>query len=262
MIAAAESAAARAWPLLFNIVETGVHIEQAVDKVGTTWRVAARPCLEACRQLGFPARIHEDVHMSHAGPDRIVLASGSETRRRMLENVGVKFIADSINVPERRIMAQHKPGGASSRMIAMIIASEKARVGSWRHPGALVIGADQVLEFEGAAWSKCRSERELADFLGKLRGCSHFLHSAASAWVSGKPVWRAVRTAEVVMNEYSEEAISSHIRKFGKKALASVGGYFAESDPAGLVSAVRGDMNVVLGMPLDDIREFLADREC
>lgn len=200
--------------------------------------------------------------MSGSIPERLVLASGSETRRRMLEDAGVEFVADSVEVPERKIMAQHKPGGASPRMIALIIASEKARVGSWRHPGALVIGADQVLEFEGAAWSKCRSERELADFLGKLRGSTHLLHSAASASVSGKPVWRAVRTAEVAMNEYSEEAVSSHIRKFGKKALASVGGYFAESDPAGLVSAVRGDMNVVLGMPLDDILEFLAGREC
>lgn len=200
--------------------------------------------------------------MSAANPDRIVLASGSDARRRMLEEAGVEFIADAVGVPERRIIAQHQPGGASPRMIAVIIASEKARVGSWRHPGALAIGADQVLEFEGAAWSKCQDKRELADFLGKLRGCSHFLHSAASAWVSGRPVWRTVRTAEVEMNEYSEDAISSHIRKFGKKALASVGGYFAESDPAGLVSAVRGDMNVVLGMPLDDILEFLASREC
>lgn len=200
--------------------------------------------------------------MSGSNLDRIVLASGSQTRRRMLKNAGIEFVAGSVEVPEREIMAQHKPGGVSPRMIAMIIASEKARVGSWRHPGALVIGVDQVLEFEGAAWSKCRNERELADFLGKLRGSSHFLHSAASASVAGKPVWRAARTAEVAMNAYSDEAISSHIRTFGKKALASVGGYFAESDPAGLVSAVRGDMNVVLGMPLDDILEFLAGREC
>ena len=246
---------------MFNIVETDIHIEQVFDKAGRTRRIPARPGLEARCQPAFPARIHEDVHMSAADLNRIVLASGSETRRRMLESAGVEFIADSVDVPEGRIMAQHKPGGASPRMIAMIIASEKARVGSWRHPGALVIGADQVLEFEGAAWSKCRSERELADFLGKLRGCSHLLHSAAAVSVSGRPVWRAARTAEVVMNEYSEEAVSSHIRKFRKKALASVGGYFAESDPSGLVSAVRGDMNVVLGMPLDDILEFLAGRE-
>ena len=94
----------------------------------------------------------------------VVLASRSSARRRMLEEAGIAFRADSAEIDESRIAAELQMESVNPRNIAAIIALEKARAVSLRHPGARTVGSDQVLEFEGRAYGKCGSRSELAPF--------------------------------------------------------------------------------------------------
>lgn len=49
-----------------------------------------------------------------------------------------------------------------------------------RHPGALVLGADQLLEYEGRWLTKARSRDEARAVLASLRGGIHRLISGAA----------------------------------------------------------------------------------
>ena len=192
---------------------------------------------------------------------KLVLASKSPARRRMLEEAGIAFEADSADIDEARIADELQAEGVAPRVVSTIIALEKARTVSWRHPGARSVGSDQVLEFEGRAYGKCRSKSELASFLRMLSGHRHMLHSAVAVCVDGTLVWRHTATATIKMNSLSDAAIDASIARLGQEALDNAGGYKAEDDKEGLISKIDGDMNVVLGMPLIELLDYLGDRK-
>lgn len=71
-------------------------------------------------------------------PRPLVLASTSPYRRALLERLGLIFELDAPEVDE-----SHRPGEAPQALV-MRLAEAKARAVAARHPGALVIGSDQV----------------------------------------------------------------------------------------------------------------------
>ena len=79
----------------------------------------------------------------------IILASGSETRASMLRNAGLVFDIERPRVDEEAAKAGLLAEQARPRDIADALAEMKARKVSARHPGAMVIGSDQVLDFQG-----------------------------------------------------------------------------------------------------------------
>ena len=83
-------------------------------------------------------------------PD-VVLASGSRFRAAMLEAAGVAVTVDPPAVDEDAVKSAMRETGSSAAETAEALAALKAQQAGSRHPGALVIGADQMLEC-GAAW--------------------------------------------------------------------------------------------------------------
>jgi len=86
--------------------------------------------------------------------DRIILASGSETRQALLRNAGVKFEISIANIDEDTIRKSLESESASPRDIADALAEFKARKVAMKQPDALVIGCDQTLDFEGKVLSR------------------------------------------------------------------------------------------------------------
>ena len=82
----------------------------------------------------------------------LVLASASVSRARMLTAAGVPFTIDPADIDE----GGAKATGAPPAVVAENLAGQKAVAVSMRHPEAWVLGADQVLVFEGGLVSKCR----------------------------------------------------------------------------------------------------------
>ena len=87
------------------------------------------------------------------------------------------------------------------------------------------------------------------------------LHSAVAVCVDGTLVWRHTATATIKMNSLSDAAVDASIARLGQEALDNAGGYKAEDDKEGLISKIDGDMNVVLGMPLIELLDYLGDRK-
>jgi septum formation protein len=190
----------------------------------------------------------------------LVLASASAVRRTLLESAGVPVIVDASDVDEsaikRRLVAQGMPTQAA----AVELASAKAKAVSVRHPGKLVIGADQILEHAGRWFDKPVDRAAAALQLATLAGGAHSLVSAAVVVEDGAEIWRTAQSVTLHMRPLSQPYIESYLDRVGNVAQTSVGGYQLEGLGAQLFTRVDGDYFTVLGLPLLPLLAYLRQR--
>ncbi len=192
---------------------------------------------------------------------RLILASGSATRREMLERAGVAVEVVFPSLDESAIKASLIAEGLHPRDIADALAEAKARrADAAAHPGDTVLGSDQVLAFDGRILSKPLSPEEARATLLEMRGKTHDLFSAAVIYESGRPVWRNVARARMTMREFSEAYLDSYLERNWESVRHSVGSYKIEEEGIRLFARVEGDYFTVLGMPLIEILSYLALR--
>lgn len=190
----------------------------------------------------------------------LVLASGSATRRRLLENAGVAFEPVPASVDEAALRAGLAREGATPRDMADALAEMKARKVAEKRPGALVLGCDQVLEFRGEALAKPAAPDEARAQLRRLRGARHSLLSAAVIYADGAPVWRHVGVARLTMRAFTDAYLDAYLARNWARVRDSVGGYKLEEEGARLFARVEGDVFTILGLPLLELLAYLVLR--
>ncbi len=192
--------------------------------------------------------------------DRIILASGSEIRQRLLRNAGVDFDVTVPKVDESSVKASLLGEGAPPRDVADALADLKARRVASREADALVLGCDQVLAFKDTIFSKPGSTNEARLQLRQLRNKRHSLLSAAVIYEDGAPVWRHVGEVRLTMRDFSDDYLDEYIERNWESIRHSVGAYKIEEEGARLFSRIDGDYFNVLGLPLIEVLSYLTLR--
>ncbi|HWK35987.1 nucleoside triphosphate pyrophosphatase [Sphingomonas sp.] len=190
---------------------------------------------------------------------RLVLASGSASRRAMLDAAGVAFDVSPPNVDE----AAAKAGliGAGGRDTADALAELKARKVSLRDPAALVLGSDSVVELaDGTLLDKPGDRAEAEDHLRRMSGHRHKLHSAAVIAEGGRPVWREVDTATLFVRPLSDAFIAAYLDAEWPAIAGCVGCFRIEGPGVQLFARVDGSHFTILGMPLLPVLDYLRVR--
>ncbi|MFY9209794.1 MAG: nucleoside triphosphate pyrophosphatase [Aestuariivita sp.] len=189
----------------------------------------------------------------------MLLASGSEIRAQMLRNAGVVFDVQVARVDEDAIKASLLADGAPPRDIADALAEAKARKISDK-TGAMVLGCDQVLDFQGQLLSKPKTPQDALDQLRSLRGQRHMLLSAAVIYDEGKPVWRHVGQVRLLMRDASDAYLEGYVARNWESVRDAVGAYKLEEEGVRLFTRIDGDYFNVLGMPLLEVLAYLTLR--
>ena len=188
--------------------------------------------------------------MAEPARRRLVLASASPFRRRMLEAAGLSFEVAPADVDEAALKRDLLGSGSTPSTVAGALAAAKAEAVSARLPDALVIGADQVLALGPDLFSKPVGTPAAREQLLRLRGKSHQLHTAACLATGGKAVWTHVEIATLTMRPFSDAFLSDYLRVAGDRVCHTVGAYEIEGLGIQLFERIEGSLFTIIGLPL------------
>lgn len=192
--------------------------------------------------------------------DQIILASGSEIRQTLLRNANIPFESVLPRVDEEMIKMSLQAEEANPRDIADALAEAKARKVSQKNPGKLVIGCDQVLDFDGQVLSKPGNPEEARAQLKAMRGKTHRLLSAAVIYKDAEPLWRHVGVVRLTMRDFSDAYLDDYVERNWDSIRWSVGAYKIEEEGIRLMARTEGDYFTILGLPMVELVNYLIVR--
>ena len=187
----------------------------------------------------------------------IVLASGSASRKAMLDGARIAFEVRPAEIDERALEAEM--ADASPQDVAQALAAAKAAAVSSACPDRLVLGSDSLVEIDGTRFDKPTSRAQAADHLRRFSGRVMTLHSAAALARDGRIVWVGEDFARLTVRDLGEGFIDAYLDAEWPQVSACVGVFRIEAAGAHLFERIVGDQFTILGMPLLKVLAALRD---
>ena len=189
--------------------------------------------------------------------DRIILASKSKVRKKILEENKINCSVEPSNIDEDSVKESLFKEKATPTIISKNLAELKANKVSQKFMNDLVLGADSVIDFEGVVISKPENRTEALKILKKLNGKTHQLISSVCISRGGSMVWNYTDKASLTMKQMSEEELKTYLTKISDDALYAYNVYQIEGEGEHLFSKIEGDKDTIMGLPVKKIKEYL-----
>ena len=171
----------------------------------------------------------------------LILASASPRRRELLSHFTDDFILDPA------AGAENPPAGAAPEEIVKALSAAKAQEVAARHPGAIVIGADTIVELDGTILGKPADRDDAFRMLRALSGREHRVYTGVTLVRDGVAVSEAEMT-RVFFRELTDREIWAYIDS--GEPMDKAGAYGYQGLAGVFVEGIRGDFFNVVGLPL------------
>ena len=189
--------------------------------------------------------------------NKIILASKSGVRKKILEENQVKCIVEHSNVDEDSVKESLLKENATPEIISKNLAELKANKISQKRNSDLVLGADSVIDLKGKIISKPTNRKEALDTLRKLNGQTHHLISSVCISQNGSMIWNYTDKAALTMRLMKEDELIRYLAKISDEALYAYNVYQIEGEGRSLFSNIDGDKDTIMGLPVKKIKEYL-----
>jgi septum formation protein len=177
----------------------------------------------------------------------LLLASASPRRRELLERVGLAIEVHPADVDERA-----QDGEAPEAYVARIARAKAIAIA--RRSDLWVLAADTTVTLDGAILGKADTPEEATKMLRWLSGRTHQVLTAF-VLIGERDGRTCVReglvSSDVVMADLDAATLADYIASGEWRGKA--GAYAIQGIGAALVSAVRGSVTNVVGLPLAEV---------
>jgi septum formation protein len=166
-----------------------------------------------------------------------------------MASVGFDFEAVSPGITEKTV------SGETPRDMARRLAEEKAAAVSSRMPDALTIGADTVVDLDGAPLSKPRDRDDSRRMINMLNGRAHLVHTGVALAFGGRVTTSVTETTKVFFGNLEP----GEIEEFAASGLGDdkAGAYAVQGRGALLVERIEGCYSNVVGLPIYRLKKML-----
>ena len=188
---------------------------------------------------------------------KVVLASKSKVRKKILEENGIICEVKPANIDEDLVKESLIKKGANPEIISKNLAELKANKISQKLNGEIVLGADSVIDLNGKIISKPSDRQEALEILKKLNGKKHFLISSACISENGSMIWNYTDKATLTMKDMTEQMLKDYLSKINDEALYAYNVYQIEGEGSTLFSEIKGYKDTIMGLPVKKIKEYL-----
>ena len=188
---------------------------------------------------------------------KIVLASKSKIRKKILDKNNIKSIVEPSNVDEDIVKESLTKEKASPELISKNLAELKANKVSMKINDEIVLGADSVIDLEGELISKPESREDAMRILRKLNGKSHLLISSVCISKNGSMIWNYTDKAKLTMKNFSDDELKNYLSKIPDEALYAYNVYQIEGEGRNLFKSIEGNEDTIMGLPVKKIKEYM-----
>jgi septum formation protein len=186
---------------------------------------------------------------------RVILASASPSRKRLLESSGItpEIFVSGVDEEDPDLLAL-KP---SEMVIALAIM--KAHTVRQNHPvgdNALVIGCDSTFEFNGENLGKPLTRDAAIARAKMMRGKSGYLHTGHSVIDTAQDIEVSdISTSKVTFVDMTDREIEEYVES--GEPLQVAGGFTLDGRSAPFISHIDGDPSGIIGLSLPTLRKIM-----
>ena len=188
---------------------------------------------------------------------KIILASKSGVRKKILDNYNIKCDVIASNVDEDEVKNSLEAEGADPTLISKNLAEIKSIKVSSKNPDRLVLGADSVISLNNKLINKPKSREEALKILKRLNNSKHYLISSVCISKNGAMIWNHSDSSELKMKDFSDEQLENYLKRIKTETLLSYGVYQIEAEGLSLFEYIKGDRNSIMGLPITDIINYI-----
>ena len=189
--------------------------------------------------------------------NKIILASKSKVRKKILEENGIICAVAPANIDEDLIKKSLINEGAPPSIISKNLAELKANKISQQKNGELVLGVDSIIDLNGEIVSKPSNRDKALDILKKLNGKKHYLVSSVCISKNGFMIWNYTDKAGLTMKQMSNDELKLYLSKIKDEVLYAYNVYQIEGEGKSLFSKIEGNEDTIMGLPIKQIKEYL-----